>query len=65
MPLYPALGSRVAKSTNSPASLPFVIQSLRPLSTYSLPFSAARVCNRESIGAGTCLAQCVGAHEFR
>jgi len=30
---------------NSPASLPFVIQSLRPLRTKSLPLSSAFVCS--------------------
>ncbi len=38
-----------------------MIHSFWPLRTYSLPFSSARVCKREGIGAGAGLAQRVRA----
>ena len=43
IPLYPFDASTVANKMNSPASFAFVIQSLRPLRTKSLPLSSALV----------------------
>src|ERR1700732_3123553 len=45
IPLYPFDASTVANRMNNPASLPFVIQSLRPLRTKSFPLSSALVCS--------------------
>ena len=45
IPRYPFDGSTVANTTKRPASAPFVIQSLRPLSTHPPLVAVARVCN--------------------
>ena len=45
MPLYPAAGSSVANTMNTSASLPFVIQSLRPFRTNPSASAMARVAS--------------------
>ena len=48
MPRYPAAGSTVANTMKRSASAAFVIQSLRPESTQSVPFRAARVASENA-----------------
>lgn len=48
MPLYPLLGSTLAKMRNISASCEFVIHILEPLTTQLFPSFFARVCNAKA-----------------